>query len=57
MLIQIITTEKYARININRLEQDFPNLSIDQDLSKIRVLGTKNKGTNTSNYKVSRLYN
>ena len=53
----VVTTEKYARININRLEQDFPNLSVDQNSSKIRVLDTHKVVTPLINNRVSRLYN
>ena len=37
------TTEKYARININRLEQDLPSLSTEKNSSKIMVLDTKKR--------------
>ena len=50
----ILTTEIYAKFSFARLEQDFPTLS---KVSKIRVLGTKNKGTNTTYSNVSRLWN
>ena len=53
----VTTTEKYARLNINRLEQDFPSLTKVSKVSKIRVLGTKNMGTNQSNTTLTRLYN
>tara|TARA_E500000305_G_C4004775_1_gene229280 strand:+ start:123 stop:932 length:810 start_codon:yes stop_codon:yes gene_type:complete len=53
----VTTTEKYARLNINRLEQDFPTLTKVSKVSKLRVLETKKVETNTHNYLTSRLYN
>ena len=50
----IQTTEIYAKFSYARLEQDFPTLS---KVSKIKVLGTKNKGTNPTYSNVARLWN
>ena len=49
----VTQTERYARININRLEQDFPSLSNHQNSSKIKVLGTQKGATLTSNRMVA----
>lgn len=50
----VTTTEKYARLNIHRLEQDFPSLI---EVSKIRRLETKKGTTNLYNNTSSPLYN
>jgi site-specific recombinase XerD len=53
----VTTTEKYARLNINRLEQDFPSLIKVSKVSKIRHLGTQKGATLTPINTSSRLYN
>ena len=53
----VTTTEKYARLNINRLEQDFPSLIKVSKVSKLRVLETIKGATNDTNSLSSRLYN
>lgn len=45
----VTTTEKYARLNINRLEQDFPSLIKVSKVSKLRVLETIKGATNDTN--------
>jgi len=53
----VTTTEKYARLNIHRLEQDFPSLIEVSKVSKIRRLETKKGTTNLYNNTSSPLYN
>tara|TARA_Y100000593_G_C4299472_1_gene332572 strand:+ start:222 stop:1358 length:1137 start_codon:yes stop_codon:yes gene_type:complete len=43
----VTTTEKYARLNLNRLEQDFPSLHKVSKVSKLRVLDTQKRATLT----------
>ena len=50
----VTTTEKYAKLNINRLEQDFPSLT---KISKIRVLDAQKGDANQYGYIHTRLYN
>ena len=53
----VTTTEKYARLNINRLEQDFPSLIKVSKVSKIKHLQPKKLQPNTTESLSSRLYN
>tara|TARA_R110002020_G_scaffold44279_1_gene127867 strand:- start:3117 stop:4256 length:1140 start_codon:yes stop_codon:yes gene_type:complete len=53
----VTTTEKYARLNLNRLEQDFPSLHKVSKVSKLRVLDTQKRDTHLTEYTSSRLYN
>ena len=53
----VTTTEKYARLNINRLEQDFPSLIKVSKVSKISSLDTENIATNTTLHLSSLRYN
>lgn len=53
----VTTTEKYAKLNINRLEQDFPTLTKVSKVSNLRVLETNKGTTNLTNTTLTRLYN
>ena len=53
----VTTTEKYARLNINRLEQDFPSLIKVSKVSKISSLDTQKGATNTTLHLTSLRYN
>tara|TARA_R110002012_G_scaffold270897_1_gene456055 strand:- start:1646 stop:2797 length:1152 start_codon:yes stop_codon:yes gene_type:complete len=53
----VTTTEKYARLNLNRLKQDFPSLSKVSKVSNIVSLQRKKLQRNDTINTYSRLYN